>query len=327
FKLVAGRPPDGDDLASQPTLSRFENAISIASLKRLRDLFIDQFIAAFPRPPRRLTLDLDAVDDPAHGRQQLTFWHGFYDQNQYLPLVITCADNDQLVLLSLRPGNVHAALGADDDLAHLVRRLRQVWPDVELLIRGDAGFGVPWMYDACEARDLRYTFGLAANKVLQRRSEPLLTEAVRCFEQTGAPQRLFDGVSGRSKPATDGRLKTSHFEEADRDRVTSQAYSALREVCHVESAQSGHDRDHPVPVAARLVPAPHRPRAGHQPRDRRTPAAARSGAGKTGHCAPRLPGCGGQSKTGHCAHRVEQRRSCDHAGAGRPGTAGPRTPQ
>lgn len=199
FKLVAGRPPDGDDLASQPTLSRFENAISIASLKRLRDVFLDQFIAAFPQPPRRLTLDLDAVDDPAHGHQQLTFWHGFYDQNQYLPLVITCADNDQFVMLSLRPGNVHAALGAADDLAYLVRRLRQAWPDVELLIRGDAGFGVPWMYDACESRELRYTFGLAANKVLQRRSEPLLAEAVRRFEQTGAPQRLFDSFWYQAK--------------------------------------------------------------------------------------------------------------------------------
>src|SRR5262249_27288540 len=111
FKLVAGRPPDGDDLASQPTLSRFENAISIAPLRRLRPPFIPQFPAASPRPPRRLTLDLAAVDAPAHGRQQLTFWHGFYDQNQSLPLVLTCADNDQLVLLSLRPGNVHAALG------------------------------------------------------------------------------------------------------------------------------------------------------------------------------------------------------------------------
>jgi hypothetical protein len=199
FKLIAGRPPDGDDLASQPTLSRFENAITIASLKRLRDLFIDQFITAFPQPPRRLTIDLDAVDDPAHGHQQLTFWHGFYDQNQYLPLVITCADNDQFVMLALRPGNVHAALGADDDLAYLVRRLRQAWPDVELLIRGDAGFGVPWMYDACESRELQYTFGLATNKVLQRRSEPLLAEAVRRFEQAGVPQRLFDGFWYQAK--------------------------------------------------------------------------------------------------------------------------------
>ena len=75
FKLLAGRSPDGDALASQPTLSRFENAISIPSLKRLRDVFLDQFIASFDAPPRHLTFDLDAVDDPDHGQQQLTIWH------------------------------------------------------------------------------------------------------------------------------------------------------------------------------------------------------------------------------------------------------------
>src|SRR5262249_46514336 len=74
FKLVADRCPKDHDLASQPTLSRFENAISIPSLKRLRDVFIDQFIASFATPPRHLTFDLDAIDDPAHGHQQLTFW-------------------------------------------------------------------------------------------------------------------------------------------------------------------------------------------------------------------------------------------------------------
>jgi Transposase DDE domain group 1 len=130
FKLVAHRSPHDADLARQPTLSRFENAISIKSLKRLRDVFLEQFIASWDGPPRRLTFDLDAVDDPALGHQQLTLWHGYYDQNQYLPLVITCADNDQFVMLSLRPGNVHAALGADDDLAYLVARLRRAWPDV-----------------------------------------------------------------------------------------------------------------------------------------------------------------------------------------------------
>jgi hypothetical protein len=71
FKLIADRSPADHDLASQPTLSRFENAISIKSLKRLRDVFLDQFIASFDTPPRHLTFDLDAVDDPAHGRQQL----------------------------------------------------------------------------------------------------------------------------------------------------------------------------------------------------------------------------------------------------------------
>ena len=82
FKLVADRSPEDDDLASQPTLSRFENAISIPSLKRLRDVFLDQFIASFETPPRQLTFDLDAVDDPAHGHQQLTFWHGYYDHTK-----------------------------------------------------------------------------------------------------------------------------------------------------------------------------------------------------------------------------------------------------
>jgi hypothetical protein len=203
FKLLADRSPDDPDLASQPTLSRFENSISIKSLKRLRDVFIDQFIVSFDSPPRRLTLDLDAIDDPAHGHQQLTFWHGYYDQNQYLPLAITCADNDQFVMLALRPGNVHAALGADDDLAYLVTRLRQVWPDVVLSVRGDAGFGVPWMYDVCERLRLFYTFGLSSNAVLQRHSDELLAQAVAGWEQErqaarqeqrpAVPQRLFTG--------------------------------------------------------------------------------------------------------------------------------------
>src|SRR5947209_1190802 len=148
FKLLAGRSPEEDDLASQPTLSRFENAISIKSLKRLRDVFLDQFIASFDVPPRHLTFDLDAVDDPAHGHQQLTFWHGYYDQNPYLPLVLTCADNDQFVMLSLRHSSAHAALGADDDVAYLVTRLRRVWPDVVLHFRGDCAFGIP---DRCTA--------------------------------------------------------------------------------------------------------------------------------------------------------------------------------
>jgi Transposase DDE domain group 1 len=203
FKLVADRSPADPALASQPTLSRFENAITIASLKRLRDVLIDQFIASFPTPPRRLALDLDAIDDPAHGHQQLTFWHGYYDQNQYLPLAITCADTGQFVLLSLRPGNVHAALGADDDLEYLVTRLRRAWPDIVIVIRGDAGFGVPWMYAVCERLSLLYTFGLPSNAALQRLSDDLLARAVAGWEQEqqaarqagrpAVPQRLFTG--------------------------------------------------------------------------------------------------------------------------------------
>src|SRR5208337_3876481 len=108
FKLIAGRSPTDADLASQPTLSRFENLINVKSLLRLRVVMVDQFIASFAEPPLSLTFDLDAVDDPTHGSQQLMLFHAFYEQYQYLPLVITCAENDQIVMISLRHGTAAA---------------------------------------------------------------------------------------------------------------------------------------------------------------------------------------------------------------------------
>jgi len=203
FKLIVGRRADGAALASQPALSRFENGIDIPSLKRLRQLFIDQFIASFDRPPRHLVFDLDAVADPAHGHQQLTFWHNYYDQNQYLPLVVTCATNGLVVMLSLRHGSAHAALGADDDLEYLVKRVRAAWPGVLVYVRGDAAFGIPSLFDVCERQNVFYAFGLNSNKVLERWTEPLLAKAVAAWEaeQAGAraegraavPARRFEG--------------------------------------------------------------------------------------------------------------------------------------
>jgi hypothetical protein len=191
FKLIAGRSPEDDDLASQPTLSRFENAVDIPSLFRLRDVFIDQFIASFSQAPRHLTFDSDVFDDPTHGQQQLTFFHGYYEQYQYLTRLITCAENDQVVMAQVLFGTAAPTLGADDDLEYLVGRLRAVWPDVQIEIRADSGFGVPVMFDACERLRLTYTFGERLNAVLKARSDDLLAQAVAAYEQTGQPQRLF----------------------------------------------------------------------------------------------------------------------------------------
>lgn len=199
FKLLAQRLPSDPDLASQPTLSRFENQIDIPSLWHLRDVFIDQFIASFADVPLSLTFDLDAVDDPTHGSQQLTLFHGYYEQYQYLPLVITCAQTDDIVMVSLRHGTATASLGADDDLAYLVTRLRAVWPNVRIRVRGDCGFGNPTLYDVCERLDVIYTFGQSANAVLQRHTEDLLTEAVRRWDESHQPQRLFAGFWYQAK--------------------------------------------------------------------------------------------------------------------------------
>lgn len=191
FKLVCDRLPNDIDLASQPTLSRFENAVTVADLKRLRDVVCDEFLEAFTTPPSRITLDIDAFDDPAHGQQQLIFFHGFYDQYQYLPIAITCAETDMVALIGLRHGTCPAYLGADDDLRYLARRIRERFPDVEIIVRGDSGFGVPLMYDVCRELRLTYTFGLAMNPRLKAASEALLEQAQQQFEKTGEKQRLF----------------------------------------------------------------------------------------------------------------------------------------
>jgi hypothetical protein len=193
FKLITGHSIRDGDLASQPTLSRFENFIDIPSLWRLRDVLIDQFLASFSEPPRRITLDIDVFDDPTHGQQQLTFFHGYYDQYQYLPRVITCAENDLVVALTLLFGIASPVLGADEQLAYVVKRLRAAWPDVRIIVRGDSGFAVPLFYAACEQLGVEYTFGLRTNQVLQRLSDALLAEAVAEYERSGLPQRRFTG--------------------------------------------------------------------------------------------------------------------------------------
>ena len=191
FKLICDRSLEDDDLASQPTLSRFENAIGTGSFFRLREAFIEQFIASFDQPPSQLTLDIDPFDDPTHGQQQLTFFHGYYDQYQYLPRVITCAENDQVVDLCLLYGSAHPALGAAQDLEYVLGRLRQAWPAVQIHIRGDSGFGVPKMYHTCEQLDACYTIGIGMNLRLKKLTDSLLDEAVSRFEASGEPQRLF----------------------------------------------------------------------------------------------------------------------------------------
>jgi hypothetical protein len=191
FKLLCDRSTADADLASQPTLSRFENSIDIRSFFRLRDVLIDKFIASFATPPKHLTLDIDPFDDPTHGGQQLTFFHGYYGQYQYLPRVVTCAENDLVIAVCLLHGTAHAALGAADDLEYTVRRLREVWPGVRIHVRGDSGLGVPQMYDCCGRLDVDYTLGIGMNARLKRLTDPLLAEAVARHEASGEPQRLF----------------------------------------------------------------------------------------------------------------------------------------
>jgi hypothetical protein len=191
FKLLADRLPDGPDLASQPTLSRFENAVSIPDLWRLRDIFVDLFIQSFDKPPAHLTFDIDPFDDTAHGEQQLIMFHAYYDQYQYLPVAVTCAENDMTLLVGLRHGTCEPYLGVDNDLRYLMGRLRAVWPDVHVHVRADSGLGVPLMYDVCRELRLSYTFGIGVNTRLRGLCEDLEKQALKDYQETGQVRRLF----------------------------------------------------------------------------------------------------------------------------------------
>jgi len=197
FKMIADRPPEGRDLASQPTLSRFENAVTVASLYRLNEFLVATGIERLKQEhggelPASLTIDLDATDDPTHGQQQLTLFHGYFGQYQYFPLVLSEATTKHVFGVWLRPGTVHAALGADDDLMRLVDALRKERPDIAVHVRGDAGFGMPWMYEICEKNGLTYTFGFSTNARLKRLTETLMQTAVDEYGRTHVKQRLFD---------------------------------------------------------------------------------------------------------------------------------------
>jgi len=169
FKLAAGgQPLTGATLASQPTLSRLENAVGAQDLLRmsraLAELFVERHQAA---PPARIILDADATDDPTHGQQELEFYHGYYDEHCYLPrLVYATADGGEqdLVAAVLRPGNVHAGHRAGAVLRRLVERLRAAFPDTEIVLRADAGFALPEVSAYCEAANLSYAISLAQER-------------------------------------------------------------------------------------------------------------------------------------------------------------------
>jgi hypothetical protein len=249
FKLIAGRLPDDPDLASQPTLSRFENAVTIADLKRLREALLQEFLDSFAAPPVRITLDVDAFDDPTHGQQQLTMFHGFYDHYQYLPIAITCAETDAVVLVGLRHGTCAASLGVDDDLRFLAAGIRARWPDVEIVVRGDSGFGVPLLYNVCEELGLTYTFGLKMNAYLKRKSAELLAEAQREYAATGQKQRLFLSLPYQARSWPGPRqivIKCeAHAEGTNRRAVITNrpGWSVLPQAVYDEYAERGESEN------------------------------------------------------------------------------------
>jgi hypothetical protein len=188
FQILAEvAPDDPQPLASGSTMARFQYAYTrrrprdgepeillvrrAAQLRRvqvLNDWLVDWFIRTRPAPPAEVILDVDATDDPTHGGQALSGYHGYYRQHQYFPLLVFDGHSGFPLAAWLRHGTAHASLGAVSVLAALVQRLRAAWPGVVIRLRADSGLAVPAVYEFCEAAGVRYALGYGTNAVLER---------------------------------------------------------------------------------------------------------------------------------------------------------------
>src|SRR3954466_4388633 len=155
LKLVCGQLPEtGHDLASQPTLSRLENAVDRQSCYRLAMALGELYLRERERDgiPTRIVLDVDGTDDPTHGQQEGSAYHGYYRQHMLHPLLIFDGETQQLITAVLRPGNTHGSSGVIAVLKRVVQALRTRWPAIPIEVRMDSGGAVPAIYEFCEAQ-------------------------------------------------------------------------------------------------------------------------------------------------------------------------------
>jgi hypothetical protein len=200
-KLLVGRDPvDGEDLASQPTLSRFENAPDRKELLRMTEALADRVIERHRRRlhgrARRITIDLDPTEDPTHGAQQLSFFNRHYDSHCYLPMVCFLTFDGEaeqyLAAAVLRPGNAPGSAGALGILRRLIERVGDAFPKARIRVRLDGGFASPKVLDFldCEPK-VEYLVNLASNAVLKRKVKSAMRRARRASKISGQTEHVY----------------------------------------------------------------------------------------------------------------------------------------
>jgi hypothetical protein len=200
LKLVADRAPDGEALASQPTLSRFENGVTARQVAGLNRLLVGHVIREHKRRGSdEIVLDVDPTDDPCHGRQQQVFFNGFYDRHMLFPLLVFDRATGLLAGVRLRAGNASASQRVLQLLRPIVCALKKALPGVRIVLRADAGFAVPRLYRFCETEGLGYLIGIGANSIFKARTDWALSWLTERFERTGTSCRWRGGFVHQAK--------------------------------------------------------------------------------------------------------------------------------
>src|SRR6202158_3530373 len=200
--------PSQEALAGKSTLNRLELTLETASPKErykkialdhgaVDRLLVDVFLQAHREAPQEIILDLDATDDPLHGKQEGRFFHGYYGHYCYLPLYIFCGEF--LLCARLRSSNIDASAGSVEELQRIVEQIRSAWPLVHIVVRGDSGFCREELMAWCEANCVDYLLGLAKNDRLKAEIAQEMGEAKVQYRQTGRAARIFKEFSYQTR--------------------------------------------------------------------------------------------------------------------------------
>lgn len=199
LQTVVGQRDLAVPLGSQPTMSRLENRADWTTVERLKRLPLEWFLRTCGPGREELILDVDSTDDPCHGQQQLSFFHGKYGHYVYEPLLIFEGTCGALLAAKLRSGKARALDGLLPELERLVPRLRVHSPRAPLAFRADAGFASHRLYTWLEDHDLSYAVGFGSNVRLKRLAAPLVTRAQQRFARTGQAVRMFSSLRYRGR--------------------------------------------------------------------------------------------------------------------------------
>src|SRR6266849_9918804 len=186
FKLLLDRLPEtGAPLASQPTISRFENRVSRPELYRLALVLVEQFLASYVSPPKLIVLDFDDTEDPVHGEQEQARYDGYYGGYCFLPLHLYEGLSGRLITTIFKAKRFTGTQMLSV-LKRLVKRLRQTWPETLLIFRGDSHFAYPEVMQWIdEQANLSYVTGLTSNGVLQALAREVVEQAKRAYGRDG----------------------------------------------------------------------------------------------------------------------------------------------
>jgi hypothetical protein len=234
MKISCDKRPISDlPLASQPTMSRFENAPSARELYQIARTLVDVFIDSYDSPPKGIIIDIDDTDTPTYGAQQMTLFNNYHHNHCYMPMHIYEGTSGKLIAAILRPGKRPSGREIVSIVKRIVKRIRDSWSDVGIILRGDAHYSCPEVHAWCEGNNVKFVLGQTPNTILYDKASAIMANAEELYALNKKPVKLFGEVTYKAASWSSPRrviVKAEHTEKGANTRfiVTNLRHSTAR---------------------------------------------------------------------------------------------------